>query len=276
MNEIIWTNEIDKDFWCETRYLSKIIEMLDESIDNFSIIVTSNLNQTPNSKYRKIIILTGDELGRLGMKPYQNQNVFCVFRIYNRYNRFDDDYIFPIPCGYNWTMHNDKTKKMSRMYPEKKLSEREYDIFFSGQPVPLRLEMMYHLNNIKSFKVLSQMNQSFRTGINVDDYYRLLGNTKISLAPDGTSVDTFRYVESFGSGCIVISTPKDNLWYYTGAPTVIINSWSELNDDLISRVLNMDIDAIYESNLKYYLEKLSEKSVADYMIEIINKKLCRS
>ncbi len=114
------------------------------------------------------------------------------------------------------------------------------------------------------------MNNSFRSGLFIDDYYKLLGDTKIVLSPDGTSIDCFRYVEAFGSGCIVITTKKEDIWYYRNSPTFYINSWDELNEDLINNILLMDLDEIYMNNLKYYIEKLSEEAVANYIIEKIN------
>lgn len=264
--------EIDEDFWCETRYLNKIVDILiDNLTDDYSIVITPNLHVLPDTKYPKIVILTGDELGNFGLNPYPNQNVIAVFRIFNRIGRYDNRYIFPIPIGYNWTMHSDRTKKMVRMYPEKKISERKYDIFYSGQPCNYdRAILVDRLNKISNkFTILNQTNSSFRTGIDIDDYYKILGDTKIALAPDGTSVDTFRYVEAFGSGCVVISTHKDDIWYYKDSPVFLINSWNELNDNLISNILSLNVDEIYLNNLKYYKEKLSEKAVVDYMLEKI-------
>jgi len=265
--------EIDEDFWCETKYLNRIVDILiDKLTGDYSIVITPNLRIVPETKYPKIVILTGDELGNFGMNPYPNQNVVAVFRIFNRIGRFDDKRIFPIPIGYNWTMHSDRTKKMVRMYPEKKISERKYDIFYSGQPCNYdRAVLVDRLNKFSNkFTILNQTNSSFRTGIPIDDYYKILGDTKIALAPDGTSVDTFRFVEAFGSGCIVISTRKDDLWYYKDCPVFLINSWFDLTEDLISYILSLNVDDIYERNLKYYKEKLSEESVASYMIEKIN------
>src|SRR5690606_16149205 len=117
---------------------------------------------------------------------------------------------------------------------------------------------------------ICQVNGKFRTGIKIDDYYKILGNTKISLAPIGTTIDTFRYIESFGSGCIVITTKKDNIWYYENAPCVFINDWNELNEKMIDNILNNNLDYIYEKNLAYYKDKLSEESVANYIIKKIN------
>jgi len=266
--------EIDEDFWCETRYLNKIVDILiDKLIDDCSIVITPNLQILPDTKYpKKIVILTGDELGNFGINPYPNENVSVVFRIFNRIGRYDDKRIFPIPIGYNWTMHSDRTKKMIRMYPEKKISERKYDIFYSGQPCNYdRAILVDRLNKFSNnFTILNQTNSSFITGIDIDNYYKILGDTKIALAPDGTSVDTFRFVEAFGSGCIVISTRKDDIWYYRDSPVFLIDSWNELTEELILYILSLNVDSIYEKNLKYYREKLSEEAVANYIIEKIN------
>lgn len=271
MNEIIF-NEIDRNAWCEIRYLDNIIDKLNNRLSDYSIVVTPYLQNLPETKYKKILIVTGDEQGNLGLNPYQNMDVFAIFRIFNRIGKFDEKYVFPIPPGYNCTMHDDNSKRMVKMYPEKKLSERKYDIFYSGQQLPWRQTLVDNLNSMSNkFNILSRVNNSFRTGLHIDDYYKLLGDTKIALAPDGTSIDTFRYVEAFGSGCIVISTPKDNIWYYKDSPVFLINNWSELNERLIRNILSMDIDDIYYNNLKYYNDKLSEDAVANYIINNIVK-----
>lgn len=260
--------EIEEDFWCETRYINNIIDILKDKIDEYSIIVTPNIRILPKSKYKKIVILTGDELGNLGLNPYLNQNVAAVFRIFNFPNRYDNKIVYPIPPGYNWTMHSDRTKKMIRMYPEKKLFEREYDIFYAGQPLPWRRSLISKLDDLNTkFNILSQVNSSFRTGIAIDDYYKILGNTKIAVTPDGTAPDSFRYVEAMGSGCIVVMTPKDNnLWYYKNAPVFYIDDWNNLNEKFIENILSMNLDELYENNLLYYKEYLSEEAVADYII----------
>lgn len=264
--------EIDEDFWCETKYLNSIVDILQEKlIGNYSIILTPSLNILPQTKYKKIVILTGDELGNFIPQNYYNQDVIAVFRIFNRIGRYDDKFVYPIMIGYNWTMHSDRTKKMIRMYPEKKLSERKYDISFIGQQLPWRQPIFDKLKILSNkYNIYSGINNSFRTGMYIDDYYKLLGESKIVLSPDGTSVDCFRYVEAFGSGCIVITTKKDDIWYYRNSPAIFINSWNELNENLIENILSMNIDDIYQQNLEYYKEKLSEEANANYIIEKIN------
>ena len=194
-------HEIEEDFWCETKYLNNIVDILtDKLTDDYSVVITPNLWRLPDTQYPKIVILTGDEVGNLGLTPYLrtgNDKVVAVFRIFNKIGRFDDKYIFPIPPGYNWTMHSDRTKKMVKMYPEKKLTDRKYDISFAGQQLPWRQPMLSRLNDMSSkFNISYGMNNSFRTGLYIDDYYKLLGETKIVVSPDGTTEDCFRYVES--------------------------------------------------------------------------------
>jgi hypothetical protein len=264
--------EIEEDFWCESRYLNNIYELIKDKIEgDYSIVITPNLRVLPPTKYKKIVFLTGDELGNLGMNPYPSYDVKAIFRIFNSPNRFDNKFIFPIPPGYNWTMHSDRTKKMKKMYPEKKLSERKWDIFYAGQPLPWRQPLVNNLELLKNkFNIFSTVNRGFRSGIDVDEYYKLLGETKIAVSPDGTAIDTFRYVEAMGSGCIVIMTPKDDLWYYKDAPVFWINNWNELNEDFVNKILSTNIDEIYEKTLEYYKNNLSEEAVANYIIEKLN------
>ena len=106
--------------------------------------------------------------------------------------------------------------------------------------------------------------------MDIDDYYKQLGDTKISLSPDGTTLDCFRFVESIGSGCIVISTKKYDVWYYNNAPVIWLDDWSQLTQKLIDDIPK-DINWQHLA-LDYYENTLSEKSVANYMLEKIKMK----
>jgi hypothetical protein len=269
-------HEIDEDFWCETLYIKNIIKELEKHLDNISIIITPNINNLPNTKFKKVVILIGDELGRLGLSPYSNLDVLCVFRTFNHKNRYDDKYIYPIPIGYNWTMHSDRSKKMKQFYPNKLIGDREIDIFFSGN-ITSNFSRNIMINNLeplkKHYNIFSYITNTFRTGIEIDQYYKYLGNSKIILSPDGTSVDCFRYNEAVASGCIVITTTKEDLWYYNNSTAIFINSWDELNKNLIDNILNSDMNSLYSKTMEYYNNTLSEKSVANYIVEKIKKLL---
>jgi hypothetical protein len=253
--------------------LRKISELLFKKIDNISIVITPlTKNKLPETKFKKIVILTGDEQGNAGLTTFKDQDVLLVFRIFNKPGWYDNKYIFPIPPGYNWTMHNN-SDAMVDMYPDKLIKDRKMDIFYSGQPLPLRMPLVNKLNVLKSkFQIYNNITPSFRTGLNIDEYYKMLGDAKISVCPDGTSIDTFRYVESFGSGCVVITTNKDkNIWYYEKSPAIFLNNWDELTEDLINKSLKNG--ELREKGLKYYQDYLSEDAVANYIYDKIKNKI---
>jgi hypothetical protein len=267
MNEVIFYKS-DRDNICETNYFDNIISILNEYLNDYSIIVTGDYVTLPDTKYKKIVLLGADENGNAGLKPYSNYNdVVAVFRFYNHKGRYDNKYIFPIPIGYNCRSNG---KTMIRMYPEKPISERKYDIFYSGQTLECRKELVKQLGILsKSFNIHFQSNPSFRRGLDIDDYYRMLGDSKIVVCPDGTAVDTFRFTEACGSNCIVITTPKEDLWYYEDASVFFVDNWSILTKERIDDILSIDWSTRQQEINEYYDRCLSETAVALYIIKTI-------
>lgn len=266
MNEIIFL--LDKDNACQTRYLNGILLILDENLSEYSIIVTADFHNLPTTKYRKIVLFVGEDGECYDPHPYSSYpDVIAVFRFYGVEKRCDYKYTFPIPIGYNCRSNG---KEMIRMYPEKKLSERKFDVFYSGQVLECRKKLVDRLTSLSSsFNIYSQSNPAFRRGMDIDDYYRFMGDSKICVSPDGASVETFRFVEACGSGCIVITTPKPDLWYYRDAPVFFINDWSELTGELLHHILSMDFDFLQETIGEYYTMCLSEEAVAHYIVKIM-------
>lgn len=263
MNEVVFY-KVDRNNICETRYFDGIAKALDGLLSGYSIIFTGDYETLPNTAHKKIVILGGEERGVAEPRPYaQYKDVVAVFRFYGVDGRCDNKYIFPIPCGYNCISNE---KNMVRMYPEKKISEREIDIFYSGQLLNCRKELMASLERLRdNFYVFSQSTPAFRRGLDIDDYYQTLGNTKICVAPTGASIDTFRLVEACGSGCIVITTPKPNLWYYKDAPIFYVEDWTKLTKEFVYNILQQDLNALQIRMLNYYRQCLSEEAVASYI-----------
>jgi len=263
MNEIIFHN-VDRDNLCETYYFDGISDILNNIISGYSIIFTADFKTLPDTKYKKIVILGGDESGDAGLNPYSQYNdVVAVFRFYNKADRYDNKYIYPIPIGYNCRSNG---SLMIRMYPEKKISERTYDIFYSGQTLEWRKPLVSKLDELnKYFNILYQSTPSFRQGMDINEYYQTMGDSKVCVCPDGTVVDTFRFIEACGSGCIIITTPKPNLWYYHNAPVFIIDNWGLLTREYIENILNEDMEDIRNATLDYYHQYLSAEAVANYI-----------
>jgi hypothetical protein len=265
MNEVIFL--LEKDNACQTNYFDGIVNILNQHISDYSIIITADFKYLPTSLYKKIVILAAEDGMRDKMPYIDYHDVVAVFRFYGFEWGYDNEYVFPIPIGYNCRTDG---YAMVRMYPEKKLSERKYDIFYSGQSFPWRNELVRRLEELgATFNIYSQVNPAFRTGLNIDDYYKCLGDAKICVIPDGASTDTFRYVEACGSGCAIITTYKPYLWYYLNAPVVYINNWGELTKSLLEDVLHRDLVTMQNNILKYYNECLSEEAVANYMLKCL-------
>lgn len=265
MNEVIFL--LEKENACQSKYFEGIVEILNKFISGYSIIMTANYKTLPDTKFKKVVLLACED-GEESVMPYRNRNdIIAVFRYYAQEWGYDNRRVFPIPIGYNCRSDG---HFMERMYPEKKISEREYDIFYSGQILPNRKKLVSRLEDLKdSFNVFLQSNNAFRTGMPIGEYYKHLGDSKICVAPAGTSEDTFRYNEAMGSGCIVITTTKPQFWYYHKAPVLFIEDWNSLTKEFISDILNKDLDALQKDIKEYYNRCLSEEAVAMYIIKTI-------
>ena len=273
MNEVIYDN-LDKNNICEVLYFDDIIAILDKQLDEYSFVVTVEYDKLPVTKYKKIVFLIGENSWNTGIDIYKGYtDVVAVFRDYCIPDRYDDKFIFPIPSGYNCRSNG---KVMTRMYPEKPIKEREYDIFYSGQKLPWREVLVKRLVELSSsYKIYSQATSSFRQGIDIDDYYQLMGNSKICVVPDGTSIDTYRFTEACGSGCIVITTPKPDLWYYLKAPIYYVKDWGELTKEYLDNILLELTESMeYRQGLinKYYTENLTAEATANYVLKVLESK----
>jgi len=267
MNEINLDN-FERDNFCETMYFDNIISILNNHISGYSIVVTTDHTSLPKTEYKKIVFLIGESACVAGKDIYNDHHdIVAIFREYCDTSHYDNKRIFPIPIGYNCRSNG---KVMIRMYPEKPIHERTYDVFYSGQPLPWRKPLIDALAELsKSFNICYQPTTGFRQGFDIDDYYKIMGDSKICVCPDGTSVDTYRFTEACGSGCIVITTPKPDLWYYRTAPLYYVKRWEELTVQYIANVLSGDTDKSQQKTNSYYAENLSEEAVANYVLKTI-------
>ena len=93
------------------------------------------------------------------------------------------------------------------------------------------------------------------------EFWKLKGTYAFSISPPGNGLDTHRTWEDLILGCIVIvkSSPMDRL--YEGLPVVIINDWSEINEENIDKWLKQYGNVLDNPNyreritLKYWVAK---------------------
>lgn len=265
--------------YCQLIYIYKVINILKEHLnDDYQLILTSQLDISlpdyENGK-KNIVVFIGDEKG---IKPSWYLKPHIIFRAYNKQSLCDYDKIFPIPCGFNGPIIANGVENNYWGEKEKKpLLEREYDLFYSGQPSFHRRRLVKNVNKIKDkYKSIIKQTGGFRQGFTTKEYYEYLNNSKIALIPDGVSIpESFRYVEAFESNCIAITTyPIKNknyrLWYYENSPAIFLDKWNELNTKLIDKLLDSDFLVEYfEKNKEYYNKYLSTVAVANYMLDKI-------
>ncbi len=270
MNEVIFDN-LDRFNLCETIYFDNIISILNNHISDYSIVVTVDYTKLPETRYKKIVFLIGEPSCSVGKDIYSSYpDIVAIFREYCDQRHYDNHRIYPIPIGYNCRSNG---KLMTKMYPEKKMSERSHDVFYSGQPLPWRKSLTDVLGELsKSFDIIYQPTTGFRQGFDIDDYYKIMGDSKICVCPDGTAVDTYRFNEAYGSGCAIITTPKPDLWYYRTAPLYYVKDWSDLTPTYLRNILCGNLNDMQDKVIKYYNDNLSEEAVANFVLKTLQSK----
>jgi hypothetical protein len=258
-------NNFLPDHYCEMSYIGEIIKLLkselDDSYDLHVLYEGNNENIVTNGNI-KIGIHIGNEI------PYNELNydkLDIIFRFYH-HNKCDLKKVYPINIGYNSSGNADINFNNT-----KKLNHRGIDVFFIGQKNN-RYDF-YHkinkINQVENYKII--FTNGFRQGMGIDEYVRELSDVKICLVPNGLSNETFRYTEAFASGCIVITNININTWYYKDSPAFFINDWSEVTKDFINKILNMDLNGLYEKNINYYNNYLSPQANFNYILNKIKQ-----
>src|ERR1700684_4709093 len=92
-------------------------------------------------------------------------------------------------------------------------------------------------------------------------------DTKICLAPRGSSVETYRFFEAMRQGCVVICDRLPPHCFYVGCPAIQIDDWSNLEAEV--NALSADperLTDLHRRSLAWWDEKLSERAVAQQVI----------
>jgi hypothetical protein len=286
---------VEPDVW-EPPYLLESFKYLSDLSNDYHFIIARTNNYDELNEFRKslktdkknILFLLSDELGIKDMPngPYSMQNeLSMIFRTYNNRSLYDENFVFPIPCGFSCGVgiHSENGQKsIFRKFDSntKHLTERKYDFFFSGQLNPHRIECVNQLNTFSSkFNSIINTTKSFAKGYSLEEYYSILEETKISIVPTGVCVpESFRYFEASKSNCIIITTyPIDDFnyknWYFEESPAIFLNSWSQLTENLIIDLLNQKNLNKYDIlNREYYEKKISPESLSKYIRKKINEK----
>jgi hypothetical protein len=103
-----------------------------------------------------------------------------------------------------------------------------------------------------------------------DRYTEIMADTKIALAPRGSSVETYRFFEAMRQGCIVICDRLPPHWFYVGCPAIQIGDWGDLEAEV--KALSADperLKDLHRRSLAWWDEKLSERAVAQVIAKCL-------
>ena len=94
-------------------------------------------------------------------------------------------------------------------------------------------------------------------------YSELMMSSKFSLAPRGTSLETFRFFEAIRFGTVPICEPLPPRWFYAGAPVPVIDSWSRL-PELLRELLSNDArqQELHSASLDWWRKRCAPSPVA--------------
>ena len=280
---------------CEQKYLTGIFHELQHvmgySFFDFNFVIYSGDGsrfkkplQPKNNDLPCVLLYLTDETS--SVPKHLSEEYHAIFKNYLPYDQYDN--IFSLPLGYVKNVPEN---------PYKRVNERKYSIFFSGRLNYYR--MSFYTQFLGSHPVINSsltkpfiytakrflpysfpdkhpesfivFTNGFRQGMNGEEYSSMLSDSKIALCPRGfISPETFRHFEAMRAGCVIISEPLPQTYFYENSPIITLNKWTEL--DGILRTLRNNPGLVEEKSLDMYnwwQRKCSERSVAEYIANVI-------
>ncbi len=183
--------------------------------------------------------------------------------------------IYEIPLGYHTLVDVEDVP----------FDQRATDVFFAGSlAAPLKLDLRPSIASRKQMlaaieeakRQLPQLKfdcslQPLRGKFTPAEYSRNLMNAKVVLCPRGNFDETFRFFEAARSGCVIVTEPLPERWYYEGSPAIQFRGWSDLSAKL--RELFDDparLSDVSRETRQWWDRAASESAVARYMSRHLN------
>ncbi len=189
--------------------------------------------------------------------------------------------LFAIPMGYY----------KHEIVPFKNMDERPIDLHFAGSiyatgekytnPVakffkqwmtsPRNYARQQLSESLKAFQskytklsIINRILDGFAKGLNRYEYSAEMMDTKICLAPRGSSLETYRLFEAMRSGCVVIADRLPQQWFYQTVPAILVDDWSELESVVAPLLADPKrLAALSEQSVAWWKEVASPKAVAN-------------
>jgi len=234
--------DLNKEFHLGNKFTLDTAEHLAKILDDkFRVIVKYDQpKKLPyyNDDKLNVVFATSRETHDVPNEFFRD-DVFAIFQHYFMLDKWGDPIlnplVYPLPLG---------TFKDFFIEDIKPLPERKYDFCFIGQ-IPHTGTRDYFKRNLDrliektgdKFKYYVKFTDGFSRGLDVEEYMGILGDSKLSLCPQGAnSLETFRFFESIMLGAIPVVDTLPRLWYYENAPHFTAK-WREIDNNL-SKILN--------------------------------------
>ena len=251
----------------EAEYFESIVSHINTEQDHTFVFSVWNdpLGDIPDGS---IVFSTSDEHHQQPIDNHLQKNVFLLFKNYYPRDSICDSRVFAFPLGYLTNFSGTSSIPFN---------EREFDYSFSGTFNGNGREKLHQQLDVRKNdgrKKFWTFTQSWGKGLTMDEYSKLLSQTKIALCPSGyCSKESFRIFEAARCGCVlIVDDIPTNLWYYNEFPGIILKDWSDIS--VIERLLS-DPDAmedISNKTIRWYERCISPRSVASYVQNKIKEK----
>jgi hypothetical protein len=236
--------------------------------DDLDIVFMKWDQDIPKTKNKCILLVTSDEHHKYHEKFTNHPNVLLTFRNYLPEQQHPK--VKALPLGYLQGFEHEDVA----------FEDRDYAYSFSGTLPEAPCEAARHALKFSLDRLSCGQHERFvlfyqgwAKGLSIPEYARVMYNSKVALCPKGyTSSETFRYFEAARAGCVIISEPKPDVWFYEDAPHIEINDWLELPNTLPSILDNQELlKHHHELTKKWWKEKCSPEAVGKYITKELNK-----
>jgi hypothetical protein len=280
---------------CQGTYMQGILaclkQELGEEFEQYKFILFETEHGAPEylREYtfgtgREVVFYLGDEAATVPHELMQT-SVYAVFKHYLPHTETGYRNLFSLPLGYlSSTPH----------YPVAPINERSTGLFFSGALHYTRLPLLQHFTAFKKlpfrlwnafyhrfFKESVRYNydtyfpnsiirfnrQGFKSGFTPEVFGKMLYDCKIALCPTGViNRETYRHFEALRAGCVVLSEPLPNQYFYTGSPIITVPSWHSLDEVVHTLLANpTELARLQQAGLAWWRDVCSEAAVARYI-----------
>lgn len=192
----------------------------------------------------------------------------------------------PIPLGY----------ARQEELPVKSLDQRPNLIWFAGSlhnaevsPLSLyprlanmpklhaRRQLVAEMRRLRALRpdwpIALQVNPTYQVSQSAagNDYARRLMDTRICVAPRGTTPETQRFFEAMRAGCVVICEELPDFWFYRSAPAIRLRRWNELErtvDGLLA--VPGRLDELHEAARAWWARVAGPVAMADTIASILS------